>query len=403
MALLYAFLQVVSAYLYHSQEFPPAEEGQWLYRTNFNPCAKYDFTTLLRYLQKIAHHIDSDPRSLYDRILLTEKFCRELVLSRLKPPSPRKLGYNALLRSFEDPLQGLYLEAARSLLSRSGGDLLRMASNALYETESAVGISKRVFLSDFPIGDIVKFRQSAATLFSFLMDYPAGGDSYAILAPSSTNTLRRRGTIDNGGGDGTGGGKSDLIQQASAVGNIVDAVPREGGESSLDLASDSDDVFYFPSEPMSTLRGVTTKSTRSTTTATAADRRDDGSRPRSRVLRTIRPYRIDPVASLQSPQPPQPQLLSMTSAAAGDAQPSDTPPDHPQQVYFWSCLTVEDAVERAVTAAFINSSTAEVDRHFTTGTTTATRQQRAVLISALKQHALLGPLLDAVDASIRKY
>ena len=45
-----------------------------------------------------------------------------------------------------------------------GGDMLRMAANALREEDSGFRVSKRVFLSDFPLSDRAKYRQSVRGL-----------------------------------------------------------------------------------------------------------------------------------------------------------------------------------------------------------------------------------------------
>jgi hypothetical protein len=68
------------------------------------------------------------------------------------------------------------LEAVRALLYKPGGDVLRMATNALYEDRR---MSKRVFTAQFPIGNKDTFLNTTSAVFDYLM---APGDG--ILQPN---------------------------------------------------------------------------------------------------------------------------------------------------------------------------------------------------------------------------
>jgi hypothetical protein len=67
-------------------------------------------------------------------------------------------------------LDGLRIEAARSILSSTGGDMLRMGANALYDAETSNGMSLRVYLSEFPVGNIDTFRGTCKKIYAFLRD-----------------------------------------------------------------------------------------------------------------------------------------------------------------------------------------------------------------------------------------
>jgi len=70
-----------------------------------------------------------------------------------------------------DMYDGVRLEAARSILYYKGGHVLLMGVNALFEANAT--ISKRVFLSDFPMSNRTKYRESVSSLFSYLMKPPS--------------------------------------------------------------------------------------------------------------------------------------------------------------------------------------------------------------------------------------
>lgn len=180
------FDMVVSGYLYHSEDPPPAPET-WLLKDDFNPCLLHEEKTLERYVDVISRHVGMDQKVFYRMIAETKQLCEELVDKAYRTAGVKE--FNPVLRSFKDPLDGLFLEAARALLSGSGGDILRMAANAIYETESNIrsnipaltdkftqvqNVSKREFLADFPVGGKDAFRRTVTDLYNFLTAY----DSY---------------------------------------------------------------------------------------------------------------------------------------------------------------------------------------------------------------------------------
>ena len=106
------------------------------------------------------------------------KAVRELIRSALVQCNSIKFkhkSYSKMLYKAKEKIGGdveaLKIEAFRSLLhfapSGSSGDLLRMAGNSLYEDRR---VSKRVFMSDFPIGNKDAFLKTTSSIFDFLMD-----------------------------------------------------------------------------------------------------------------------------------------------------------------------------------------------------------------------------------------
>jgi hypothetical protein len=161
---------ILSAFLYHAQEEAPALE-LWLKSPSFNPC-EFDHHSLFdRYAVTIGAY-NGDYAYVTNLITETIKYCNGVMETY---NNHRGMGYNKLLRSM--PVEeGILLEAARSILSSSGGDILRMATNAVYEMHTVNVSSRRVFLSDFPIGDAQAFLSASRTMYSFLMcNAPAGG------------------------------------------------------------------------------------------------------------------------------------------------------------------------------------------------------------------------------------
>ena len=64
-------------------------------------------------------------------------------------------------------------EAARSILADevdAGGDIFRMASNALRDEEAGPIRAKRVFLDEFPLNNQTHWRETMLSVFSFLFD-----------------------------------------------------------------------------------------------------------------------------------------------------------------------------------------------------------------------------------------
>jgi hypothetical protein len=175
------YQMVLSGLLYHSQS-PPAEG--WLLSTSINPC-DFDETQVMRFLDVLLtyHHRLSKER-LLDLIEQTISLCHEIYQK-----STIEYGvsnYHKVLSSLyvNNQHQAICLEACRSLLSQfsgAGGDLLRMAANAVLEGQSSQlspVVSKRVFLSEFPLGNRSKCHQTISEIFQFLMTPSGSGDDF---------------------------------------------------------------------------------------------------------------------------------------------------------------------------------------------------------------------------------
>ena len=156
------FDMIVSAYLYHSQSTPPGKEA-WLKYPTFDPCE-----TDMNQLQHFANILGLPYGSVSLFMHLIEQSLSLCTDMFRRHPSLGANGYSAALRSLtiED---GLLLEAARSILNVKGGDILRMGTNALFEQRTQNNSSYRVFLDDFPVGNVTRFAQSSHKLFTHLM------------------------------------------------------------------------------------------------------------------------------------------------------------------------------------------------------------------------------------------
>lgn len=160
------FDMILSAYLYHSQLSPPGKEA-WLKYPAFNPC---DVDS--RQLEGFSNYIgDVYGNKPHFKALLADvqNICMEVYRTRSELGAR---GYSAALRTLS-VTDGLLLEAARSIINARGGDILRMATNALYERNTTGGHSYRVLLPDFPVGNASQFALSSHKLFTYLMDAPA--------------------------------------------------------------------------------------------------------------------------------------------------------------------------------------------------------------------------------------
>jgi len=153
---------IVSAYLYHSQSTPPGKEA-WLKYPTFDPC-EADTSQL----QHFAHFVGPSYGSVQFFMHLIQQglsLCTDIYK---RHPHLGANGYSATLRSLSKE-DGILLEAARSILNVKGGDILRMAANALFEQRTQNNDSYRVFLKDFPVGNATHFARSSHKLFTHLM------------------------------------------------------------------------------------------------------------------------------------------------------------------------------------------------------------------------------------------
>lgn len=159
------FDMVVSGYLYHAQTPPPPPE-RWLVDRTFSPCKTHNDDFLVGYLEKLGAFTGN--RTYVNSLLTkTKKLCTALETKYRS----KSVDYNVMLNVAKevDVMEAIKIEAVRAILSKDGGDALRMAVNSLWESESAHGISMRVFMSDFPIGDKPKFTNTTTNIFKFLM------------------------------------------------------------------------------------------------------------------------------------------------------------------------------------------------------------------------------------------
>jgi hypothetical protein len=159
------FDMVVSGYLYHSQIPPPAVE-RWITRPGFCICDYNHDVFMNSYAQKLgglrgggANGTETVRKMFQSAVSL----CKTLIVKYNGSIYSEML---STARLSTDPLEALRLEALRSLLHSEGGDVVRMGVNALHEDRV---MSRRVFTSQFPIGDRQTFLRTAEEVFSFLM------------------------------------------------------------------------------------------------------------------------------------------------------------------------------------------------------------------------------------------
>jgi hypothetical protein len=176
---------VLSAYLYHAQEDSPVLE-KWLHVKGFDPCG-INARTLFDKFAKVIGTNYGDYMHVVDLIANTIQECHDLVP---RNESFKTLTYYSMLRALSKE-DGVVLEAARSILSATGGDILRMATNTIYETETNNGTSYRVFLAEFPIGDEAQFAESAQRLLRFLMRDTSDGQKHFWSCMSVRDAVRR--------------------------------------------------------------------------------------------------------------------------------------------------------------------------------------------------------------------
>ena len=156
------FDMVISAYLYHAQNWPPGKEA-WLKYPTFDPCEVNPME-----LEKYADHIGSYYGNVNNFMGLIQKSLEICKGFYNQHPRLGVRGYSATLRmlSKED---GLILEAARSIPSVRGGDILRMATNAWFEHNTPNRLTYRIFLPEFSVGNLTQFKHSSKKLFTHLM------------------------------------------------------------------------------------------------------------------------------------------------------------------------------------------------------------------------------------------
>lgn len=163
---------ILSGYLYHSQNPSPVSE-KWERQLDFQPCMPSSKKSHLRQDQR---HYDEELASaksnlsnLSAHISTVRKLCNELYN---KYNHGRTMSYDHILwnaKDNADVFDGIRIEASRSIVSIDGGDLLRMAANAVRERQSGFKLSKRFFLADFSLSNKERYNTSVYGLFSFLM------------------------------------------------------------------------------------------------------------------------------------------------------------------------------------------------------------------------------------------
>jgi hypothetical protein len=230
---------VISAYLYHSQSPMPPQE-LWLQKAYFSPCEANEHMLFMVYAAEIAkfnntnHTMEEIASYTQTSELISAALgrCEHLLDMAREAAASRSQSaatYYDALRALP-PLLGLELEAARSLLSSTGGDILKMATNAIYETNTRIaqnaggiraGQSVRVFMDDFASGDSRDFSGAARVMLSTLMT-PAeeqggwrndaastsAGASAGAGAASGSGTIRStRRRVASWSSTGRGGGR----------------------------------------------------------------------------------------------------------------------------------------------------------------------------------------------------
>jgi hypothetical protein len=175
------YQMIISGLLYHSQS-PPAEG--WLLSASIHPCVS-DENQVMRLIDVLlTYHQSLSKKRLLDSLKQASSLCHEVY--RKSTNQYGVYNYHKVLSSLyaEDRHQAICLEACRTLLSQfsgAGGDLLRMAANAVLEGQAThldPMISKRVFLSEFPLGNRSKCHQTISEIFQFLMTPSGSGQDF---------------------------------------------------------------------------------------------------------------------------------------------------------------------------------------------------------------------------------
>lgn len=163
--ILFLFVRVMSGFLYHSQVPTPSSEASWIKDVNYEPCQADPRAGGLQHIAQMMTLTQSS--YMYERLVKIERLCRDLV-DKYKKTNHSTFDTVLQTARRQDFYDGLKLEAARAILAGRNGDILRMGINAIQESK-AFNISRRIFTSDFPIGDLQKFDDSCTDLFNFLM------------------------------------------------------------------------------------------------------------------------------------------------------------------------------------------------------------------------------------------
>lgn len=154
---------IISAYLYHSQSPPPSKEA-WLKYSAFDPC-EVDMNQIQVFADVVGASYGNVDLFMH-LIQQAVSVCTDIYKRQQNIGAH---GYSAALRSLTKE-EGVLLEAARSVINVRGGDILRTATNALFEHRTHSKVTYRVFLNDFPVGNVSRFAASSSKLFTFLMD-----------------------------------------------------------------------------------------------------------------------------------------------------------------------------------------------------------------------------------------
>jgi hypothetical protein len=166
---------IISGYLYHAQTPVPPDEG-WLKNFGLNICDEEKrnptYISLIQEFVGSAEAMNAEKavqrvRDLCGR--LKRKYQRASIHDMMKSED----------QNYADMYAGIRVEAVRAILTTRNGDLMRMASNCIWESRAPPGTSFRVFMSDIPVGERRVVNGTVSALMSYLMpDNPPGvGDS----------------------------------------------------------------------------------------------------------------------------------------------------------------------------------------------------------------------------------
>jgi hypothetical protein len=170
---------VVSGYFFHAMK--PITEPGWLISSEVDPCGTDLHQTINIFGRKLAKGDTAHLLSIASSINDTIANCYKLA-NLARGAHNVSIGYNTMLNTLGRQ-DGLTLEASRAILNNqrnsrcircSRGDIMRMGANAIYESETSNRMSKRVFMSDFPIGDLATFTNTSTKLLQFLMQGTKG-------------------------------------------------------------------------------------------------------------------------------------------------------------------------------------------------------------------------------------
>lgn len=179
---------IISGYLYHSEVPPPGPEG-WLHDPKQSMCKPNALNG--EYIKTIENfagaYINASLSTLVSNVY---KLCLEL-----KKKYDTKTIYASLKladkNSTDIPhrMEGLRVEAVRTLQAEIAGDILRMVANAMYDAHAPQGMVRRAYMTEFPSGEKATFEDTVGGIIDFFDPSGKCIDKQAAVKHASTEAF----------------------------------------------------------------------------------------------------------------------------------------------------------------------------------------------------------------------